>query len=105
MDADIAKEIGVTEPLVPLCCKWTRSTFRYNPNSKKVTLSIAGQGKSCFITLNNVRTVKNLDLTEQRWDVTGLINRFPHLKQADLSAVKHGTPTIFIGQTHAGIIV
>lgn len=103
LDNSISDAIGLTGEEKPLCFKWTGGIFRTEAKSKIVTTEVSGRNGNIF-KMDNVRTVKNLELPSQQTDLENLINRYPDLKKFDLTCIKNKRPMILISQQHASII-
>jgi hypothetical protein len=52
--------------------------------------------------MKNIRTMENLDLPVQKFDVTNLGVKYPYIDQAGLSRVR---PLLLIGQDNCHVIV
>lgn len=79
LDNSIAVTISLTGEEKPLCFKWTGGIFRTEPNSKIVTAEVSGRNGNTF-KMENVRTVKNIELPSQQTDLENLISRYPNLR-------------------------
>lgn len=84
LDSSVAKQFGLTDPISPLCCKWTGNIFLYENKSQIVQAERAGAKARVFHELNNIRTVDNLELPQQKYDLASLIQMFPFVPQTYL---------------------
>jgi hypothetical protein len=74
--------------------------------SQKIQFEISKDFESQEVhTIDNVRTMTNLDLPVQHFDVEGLTERCPYIVQGDLSGLRGGQPRLLIGQDNCGQIV
>lgn len=105
LDSSVAKQLGLTGPISPLCCKWTGDIFRYENNSQIVQAEIAGKNATVFHELKNVRTMDHLDLPQQKYDLASLIQMYPFVQQAFSPNRVIEKPSLLIGQNNAHLIV
>ncbi|XP_062538448.1 uncharacterized protein LOC134206736 [Armigeres subalbatus] len=104
MDEDLADELGLDGIENPLYLRWTGGTERCEEGSCTTTVSIAGtySGARRF-ELNEVRTVKELQLPTQSLDAENMKKQFPHLRGLPIESYKCARPRILIGLKHAHV--
>lgn len=87
-----------------LCMKWTNGTHQSINDSRRVFLTISSvDNLSKSIRLNDVRTVKTLDLPCQSMDKEA-VEEYKHLKDIPFASYKEGKPQILIGLDNARLI-
>ncbi|XP_055543529.1 uncharacterized protein LOC129729072 [Wyeomyia smithii] len=105
MENEIAKELGVSGTVQPLCLRWTGNTSRVEENSRVVTVSISGLGSQRRFQMSNVRTVPSLNLPSQTFQKENAFERFDYLRQLPLLSYKNVTPKLLIGLEHIHLAV
>lgn len=102
IDSEVAKKIGATGPVKPLCCMWTGGISRNDDSSQQVSFDLFKKSNDTPYTLKNVRTFQSLQLPQQRIDVDELHKLYPYTKQAD---VRNEQAKLLIGQDNCDLIV
>ncbi|XP_055910431.1 uncharacterized protein LOC129944792 [Eupeodes corollae] len=103
MDDALQKELGIHGQADPLCLKWTGNTHRMEKDSKIVSLSVSGMNSTKKYRLNNIHTVKSLDLPVQTICMDNLVKRYPYLKGIPIEPYEQATPRILIGLDNANL--
>ncbi|XP_053692620.1 uncharacterized protein LOC128741069 [Sabethes cyaneus] len=100
MDQELADELNLTGEPRPLCLKWTGGTHRSEPESRSVNIDVSGlKGKRFH--LEDVRTVKELQLPPQTLDVKQLQAENRYLEGVPVEPYCNVRPRILIGVRHA----
>ena len=98
MEDDIANALGLTGPVRPLRLLWTGKTERRVPNSRCISISVSAATKKAKIFhMNDVRTVRDLDLPRQTLNMKSLEERYRHLQGIPISSYDDVQPRILIG--------
>ncbi|XP_055643274.1 uncharacterized protein LOC129779676 [Toxorhynchites rutilus septentrionalis] len=97
LENSIAKKLGVTGPVFPLCMQWTNGVKRTEENSQRLQLEISGTSSNKRFLLNGVHTVSSLDLPHQTIDFREMQAKFPHLKGLPVSSYEDAVPGLLIG--------
>ncbi|XP_038116955.1 uncharacterized protein LOC119769128 [Culex quinquefasciatus] len=103
VDEEIAKELGVEGEVLPLCLQWTANVKRTESESQRIALEISGGEDEARFALNDVRTVKKLDLPRQSLRYTELAKTFPHLQGLPVKDYANAAPRILIGNDNAHV--
>lgn len=85
-----------------LCLKWTGDTHKIEKESKRISFTITG-GHQLF-TLNNARTVRNLNLPRQSISSQSLAKEFSHLKNIPVASFENQQPSLLIGLDNVTLI-
>ncbi|XP_062556699.1 uncharacterized protein LOC134221525 [Armigeres subalbatus] len=96
LEDSIAKKLGVTGAVFPLCMQWTNGVRRTEEESRRVMLEISGNNGNRFM-MKDVHTVSSLDLPRQTIDFEELQTKFPYLKGLPIASYDDATPGILIG--------
>ncbi|XP_065079713.1 uncharacterized protein LOC135702590 [Ochlerotatus camptorhynchus] len=97
LENSIAKELGVTGPVFPLCMQWTNGVKRTEEDSRRVQVEISGSNSNKRFSLTGVHTVSSLDLPHQTVDFNELQAKFPHLKELPVTSYDDAVPGLLIG--------
>ncbi|XP_055604632.1 uncharacterized protein LOC129752870 [Uranotaenia lowii] len=100
IEQDLAQELGIEGPTVPLCLKWTADVTRSEEKSQMVALCISEVGKNIRFHIKNVRTVNRLNLPAQTLRFTELEESYDHLKGLPVVSYENETPKVLIGLQH-----
>lgn len=101
LDHDLVEELGLEGPERPLSLRWTGGTERCEKDSRVTNISIAGvrDGGKHF-QLDEVRTVKELQLPHQSLNMNEMKERYPHLRGLPIESYENVRPKILIGMRH-----
>lgn len=108
IESSVASAIGITGPVNPLCYQWTNNVTRHEEESQTINISISEDAENVEKTylLKNVRTVSELSLPQQNFDVDEILRQNKHLTTVpDIEKHGHLRPTILIGHDNYGLIV
>ncbi|XP_062703570.1 uncharacterized protein LOC134286025 [Aedes albopictus] len=97
VESELVSSLGVKGTKLPLCLRWTGNTSREEKDSQQVTIEINGIGQDKRHKLLNVRTVSNLGLPCQSFEVDEAVKKHDHLKGIPLTSYRDATPRILIG--------
>ncbi|XP_055622454.1 uncharacterized protein LOC129766018 [Toxorhynchites rutilus septentrionalis] len=97
VEGGLVAQLGIAGDSQPLCLRWTGNTSRVEKNSKTVTITVSGLEPQRRYQLVNARTVQNLDLPMQSFDVERATKRFAHLRQLPIQSYHNARPAILIG--------
>ncbi|XP_037820376.1 uncharacterized protein LOC119609605 [Lucilia sericata] len=97
MEDSLLRDLNLKGTPSPLCLKWTGDTHRYEEDSEVLNLKIAGDPYKKALDLNNVHTVKSLDLPKQSLDVAELKMQYSYLKDIPLSSYVDEESKLLIG--------
>ncbi|XP_039438455.1 uncharacterized protein LOC120419726 [Culex pipiens pallens] len=101
VDEEIAKELGVEGEVLPLCLQWTANVKRTESASQRIALEISGDEVGARFALNDVRTVKKLELPRQSLRFEELAKTYPYLQGLPVKDYDHAAPRILIGNDNA----
>lgn len=102
IDDSVADDLGLDGPATDLSMKWFgRHTTVLR--SRKLTLGISGPTQQHYAM--NVRTIRNLSLPTQSFDVEKLCASNPHLRELPLETYHNAVPRVLIGldNHHLGV--
>ncbi|XP_044760886.1 uncharacterized protein LOC123318341 [Coccinella septempunctata] len=107
VEEQLASELELSGPIVPVCFQWTNQVTHYEDNSRKVSVEISGgiKVKQNFYKIRNLRTVKDLELPQQNVDIDELMEKYPYLDQEVLNSLNNAKPRILLGQDNCGLII
>ncbi|XP_058456625.1 uncharacterized protein LOC131434022 [Malaya genurostris] len=97
VDSAIAEVLGVSGDVHPLCLQWTSGIERTEENSQLIRLEISGVNNANKYTINDIHTVKNLNLPDQSLHYGNLCKQFPHLRGLPVQSYEAAVPSILIG--------
>ncbi|XP_053686345.1 uncharacterized protein LOC128735887 [Sabethes cyaneus] len=97
VEGSLVTKLGITGDPHPLCLRWTGNTSRVEEESRTVTITISGSEQQRHFKLVNARTVKNLDLPTQSFDLEKAAEKFTYLKQLPIQSYHNARPEILIG--------
>ncbi|XP_055618958.1 uncharacterized protein LOC129764157 [Toxorhynchites rutilus septentrionalis] len=97
VENEITEQLGVSGIVQPLCLRWTGNTTRLEENSKVVNIHVGGIGSQKRFKMSNVRTVANLNLPSQTFQLEEAAKQFEYLKQLPLQSYKNAVPKLLIG--------
>ena len=100
LEAKVATDLKlkISQEDMPMELSWTQqTTSRFNCN--KVVCFISGDGGRRY-KLQNVFTVKELNLPQQSVAVTELKRKYPYLKDVDMKDLERVQPTMLLGLEH-----
>uniref|UniRef100_A0A336MKS5 CSON003154 protein n=1 Tax=Culicoides sonorensis TaxID=179676 RepID=A0A336MKS5_CULSO len=96
-----AKELGLKGPKSSLHLKFSGNSHHTENDSMSVSCNISGVHKDAkTYTMNDVHTIKNLNLREQQLQYEQLEKRFDHLKNLPVTSYNRAKPAILIGLRH-----
>jgi hypothetical protein len=102
----LLKALNLTGPVEELCLGWTDGTRRTEQRSQNLMLEISGVGKYYKrFKLNGVHTVATTNLPAPTYSISGLKNKYNHLKNMDIPQPYNKRPLILIGEEHANLMV
>lgn len=104
VDEELVEELQLPGDLRPLCLKWTGGTHRFESNSQSINMEIAGKEGKRY-RLQDVRTVKELQLPCQSLDMNYLKSEFGYLRNLSIDSYSEVRPRLLIGLTHASIML
>ncbi|XP_035773911.1 uncharacterized protein LOC118456893 [Anopheles albimanus] len=96
IDDDIARQLELTGQTVPLKLCWTQDVSSEQDESVQVRLKIRGASKQTY-RMNDVRTIKKLNLPVQALNFHELSETYPYLKGLPIQSHGKIRPTILIG--------
>lgn len=106
LDRELADELGLKGTEVPLNLRWTGGTERCEQDSRITSLSIKGdQNEAKMFKLDEVQTVKELQLPYQTLDMVEMTKRYPHLRGLPIESYEQVRPKILIGMKHVHVSV
>lgn len=106
IDDSLAKELKLNGILSPITYRWTGQMVKHHPNSKKVDLQISCINPSSKkYQLSQVRTIGNLALPPQKFDIKQIQKIYPNIDIRKLENIYDQVPQILIGSDHASLIV
>lgn len=105
IDAKLAEEIGVDGVEDPLKMFWTNSSCYEDNFSKRVNFKIQGNLNEELFDLNDVRTVKNLNLPYQSVNVKHLSKKWKYLSNIHMENLENAKPKLLIGQNHINLTI
>jgi hypothetical protein len=98
IDADVAREIGLTGHKKPLRMRGVGKTI-YDPTSRIVEVGIRGTNEKTTYMTSEVRTVKKLGLSLEYVNVKEVSVQFPYLRNFDrFDSMAKVQPMIIIGE-------
>ncbi|XP_062538388.1 uncharacterized protein LOC134206676 [Armigeres subalbatus] len=97
VESDLVTSLGVKGTPLPLCLRWTGNTSRVEKSSQQITIEITGFGLEKRHKLLNARTVDNLGLPAQSFQVEEAVEQHRHLKGIPISSYQNAVPKILIG--------
>uniref|UniRef100_A0A336MGS7 CSON000886 protein n=1 Tax=Culicoides sonorensis TaxID=179676 RepID=A0A336MGS7_CULSO len=105
IEDNLAKELQLEGPTVPITYQWTREITAYDPDSKVLQIEISEPSDtSKFYHLKNVRTVKNLSLPTIKFDLDNILSKYPNIETEKLVAIQNAKPKLLIGSNNSGLI-
>lgn len=104
IETELAEQLGLDGPADELCLQWTGKITQKEEQSKTVSLHISDRRHNSKLVLNNVRTIKKLDLPTQT--LTKLqIDSCEHLKNLPILPYIAAKARIIIGLDNAKLCV
>ncbi|XP_062706457.1 uncharacterized protein LOC134287734 [Aedes albopictus] len=97
VENDLVASLGIKGTQLPLCLRWTGNTSRVEKNSQQITIEITGLGQEKRHKLLNARTVTNLGLPGQSFQVDETAQQHRHLKGIPITSYQNAVPKILIG--------
>ncbi|XP_058445110.1 uncharacterized protein LOC131426420 [Malaya genurostris] len=97
VENELAELLNLRGDPQPLCLRWTGNTSRVEKQSQRVSLEIAGVGQDKRQKLVNARTVENLGLPCQSFQIEEAAIKYAHLKGIPVSSYQNARPRILIG--------
>jgi len=104
IEESLAKKLGLQGYSDPLSLQWTSEITHEDSNSKRVTLEIAENPNQEYYEINNVRTMKNLNLPIQTMDYGKMVANWDHLRKVKVDSLKEAQPLVLIGQDNIDLI-
>lgn len=103
-EEEVAAVVGADGPSAPFCMA-TCSGDGHHPEARNVKFGIRGAfGQSAQFKMNNVKTVRNLNLKSVTLDMDKLKARFPYLRNLPLKSYFNVKPKMLIGSSHFELI-
>ncbi|XP_062538743.1 uncharacterized protein LOC134207018 [Armigeres subalbatus] len=97
VESDLVTSLGVKGNTLPLCLRWTGNTSRVEKGSQQISIEIAGIGQQKRHKLLNARTVNNLGLPAQSFQIEEAAQLHKHLKGIPITSYQNAVPKILIG--------
>ncbi|XP_062539124.1 uncharacterized protein LOC134207415 [Armigeres subalbatus] len=97
IENDLVASLGVKGTPLPLCLRWTGNTSRVEKGSQQITVDINGLGQDKRHQLLNARTVHNLGLPAQTFQMDEAVKRHKHLQGVPIASYQNAVPKILIG--------
>lgn len=104
IDKAIAEKLNLNGVKEPISFQWTGDIYKEDLESQNVSFEICGENSEHFHEIKNIHTVKNLKLPHQRINFRDLLEKYPELKNMNISESYEGVPVLLIGQDHANLI-
>lgn len=104
MNDEIANQLGLNGTPKRLKLQWTAGITRVEEALLTSVGISAIKGKKKY-TLDNVYSVKDLELPEQTVDPVDLKRRYPHLERAPIPAMNGAKPMMLIGLDQASFLL
>ncbi|XP_075150728.1 uncharacterized protein LOC142224831 [Haematobia irritans] len=105
IEQSVADMLGVQGVKDPLCIKWTGDVSRYEDSSQRFSLNISSAlPNSKIYPINNVYTVRNMNLSPETMFVRDIKNAYPHLKDVPLQDFSNVIPSMIIGVNNPNLI-
>lgn len=85
LEEQVAKDLGIEGIKDPICIRWTGDVTRYENDSKRLDLKISSaKSNSNIFPVNNIYTVKNLNLTKETLNEEDIKKKYSYLKDIPL---------------------
>ncbi|XP_058449230.1 uncharacterized protein LOC131429196 [Malaya genurostris] len=98
MEHSLWEELNLKGEKTPLCISWTGGQSRYEEDSVKCTVDIAGaQSPAQRFRLQKVHTVRSLDLPPQSIATSDLVKHYKHLIGVPIESCTGVKPRILLG--------
>ncbi|XP_065075304.1 uncharacterized protein LOC135699056 [Ochlerotatus camptorhynchus] len=97
VEGDLVAQLGLAGEPRPLCLRWTGDTSRVEKESQTVTITVSGPNQKRYYKLINARTVQNLNLPTQSFELEEAAKKFAHLKKLPIQSYNYARPEILIG--------
>ena len=106
MDSKLADELKLLGDIHPVTYQWTGGITKHYPNSMNIkSMEICRpESTSKRHKLRFVRTIENLDLPPQRFDLDKILQLYPMANGKLLKEIRNFTPRMLIGSDHAELI-
>nr|XP_029716757.1 uncharacterized protein LOC115260055 [Aedes albopictus] len=106
IDSELADQMELSGPVSPVTYRWTNGILHNDSESKILSFQIAGPSEQAkWYELNNMRTIKNMNLPRVNLDIDRIKRLYPLLDEEKLLMIQNATPKILIGSNNAGLIV
>ncbi|XP_055604546.1 uncharacterized protein LOC129752795 [Uranotaenia lowii] len=106
LDSSIAKEMDLQGTVSPISYRWTNGITHTDDTSMIISLQISGPSdQAVWHKMNNVRTIKNMKLSQMNFDLAQIRHLYPLLDEEKLKVIENATPRMLIGSNNAGLIV
>ncbi|XP_055605435.1 uncharacterized protein LOC129753627 [Uranotaenia lowii] len=106
LDSSIAKEMDLQGTVSPISYRWTNGITHTDDTSMIISLQISGPSdQAVWHKMNNVRTIKNMKLSQMNFDLAQIRQLYPLLDEEKLKVIENATPRMLIGSNNAGLIV
>jgi len=89
LDESIAKQIRAKGPVNPVLLRWTKDTVCDHKDSRNVQLKIKGINCEQEYEIQNVHTLKNMNLPTQTVNAKKLKSMWDYLKYVDFQSFDH----------------
>ncbi|XP_058839467.1 uncharacterized protein LOC131694941 [Topomyia yanbarensis] len=98
MEHSLWEELNLNGEKTPLCMSWTGGQGRYEEESVKFAVDIAGsQTPTQRFHLSKVHTVRSLDLPSQSIAISDLVKHYGHLSGLPIASYAEVKPRILLG--------
>uniref|UniRef100_A0A182YST0 DUF1758 domain-containing protein n=1 Tax=Anopheles stephensi TaxID=30069 RepID=A0A182YST0_ANOST len=98
MEQELARELGVSGTLDPLCLLYSAGQKRDERESQRVTVQVSSvEEKAPVYSMTDVRTVSRLSLPRQSVDTEELKRKFTHLATIPAQSYESASPRLLIG--------
>lgn len=101
LDDSLVNKLNLRGTKDPLCMKWTDGTLKNESESMRCSLKIGGAWKgSRKYSIDNVRTVKSLDLPSQTIHMDDTIKKNEKFRKLPIESMIDARPKMIIGLEH-----
>ncbi|XP_055587983.1 uncharacterized protein LOC129740353 [Uranotaenia lowii] len=105
LETELANKLGLKGSKRPLCLKWTGDVTRTEYDSQRVSFEISEREGTKRYVLENVGTVKSLNLPDQTLSINKLKERFDHLRGLPIIDYQNASPQLLIGVDNLSLVV
>lgn len=100
IENSLAEKLNLKGSNQPITINWTAGMSREERDSKCLTISVSAKNNDERLVLNNVHTVKRLQLPEQKLSIKHLVASFKHLQNIPVAETSETAPRVLIGLKH-----